>query len=93
MKQSELVAEVAENAALSKTRADAAVKAVFRAIGDAAQRGDSIMISGFGNFRVKDRPARQGRNPTTGESVAIPARRVLTYKPAAALAQALNDQD
>ncbi len=63
----------------TRGQADAAVNTIFDAMSDALVAGDRIEIRGLGSFRVMDRRPRTGRNPRTGESVAIPARKVPTF--------------
>ena len=80
MKKSDPSALVAAEASLSKADAETAVTAVLGSIGDALAKGETVSIAGFGIFTVKDRPARQGRNPRTGESIAIAASKVPSFK-------------
>lgn len=75
---------------LSKANARAYVDAVFTAIADAAAEGEEITINGFGKFKVKDVPAREGRNPSTGATIQIAASRKLTFAPAKAVKDKLN---
>ncbi len=79
MNKSELVSAVAANG-LSKKDAEVAVNAVFGAISDALAKGDSVQLIGFGTFSVKERAAREGRNPRTGETVKIAASKVPAFK-------------
>ncbi len=79
MNKSELVSAVAANG-LSKKDAEIAVNAVFGAISDALAKGDAVQLIGFGTFSVKERAAREGRNPRTGETVKIAASKVPTFK-------------
>jgi integration host factor subunit alpha len=55
------------------------VTAFFEVIGDALESGENVLLSGFGGFRLRDKPQRPGRNPKTGEAIPIPARRVVTF--------------
>ena len=80
MKKSDLSALVAGEASLSKADAESAVNAMLGSIGDALAKGETVSIARFGTFSVKDRPARQGRNPRTGESIAIAASKVPSFK-------------
>ena len=66
------------------------VETVFDTIKETLERGEKIKISGFGNFVVRDKNARVGRNPQTGQEITISARRVLTFKPSQVLKNALN---
>ena len=76
---------------LSKKEAADVVDAVFDAMKDSLSRGDKLKISGFGNFIVRDKAARVGRNPQTGEQITISARRVLSFKPSQVLKSELNE--
>ncbi len=76
---------------LSKKEAGELVELIFELMKETLGRGETIKISGFGNFVLRDKHARQGRNPQTGEPITISARRVLTFKPSQLLKQALND--
>ena len=89
MNKAELVAAVAEKAALSKKDSEKAVNAVFEAITDAMVAGDKVQVVGFGAFEVKNREARVGRNPRTKEEIAIPASRVPAFKAGKALKDAV----
>ena len=91
MKKSDLVSHVAAEASVSSTVAGRVVGAVFTVIGDALARGEPVTIPGFGKFTTRSRPARQGRNPGTGEPVAIAASRAPSFKAAKALRDAVND--
>ena len=75
----------------SKKEAAEIVETVFDTIKETLERGEKIKISGFGNFVVRDKNARAGRNPQTGQEITISARRVLTFKPSQVLKNALND--
>ncbi|MBL9040181.1 MAG: integration host factor subunit alpha [Deltaproteobacteria bacterium] len=74
----------------SKKDASQIVEAVFDIIKDTLARGEKIKLSGFGNLVVRDKNARIGRNPQTGDEITISARRVLTFKPSQVLKNALN---
>ena len=84
MNKSELIKAVAANG-LTKKDAEAAVNTVFGAIGDALAKGEDVQLIGFGTFGVKERAAREGRNPRTGETVKIAASKVPTFKAGKAL--------
>ena len=90
MNKMELVAAVAKNADLSKKDADAAVKAVFDAISEALAKGDRVQLIGFGTFEVAERPAREGRNPRTGENMKIAATKSPKFKAGKALKDKVN---
>ena len=90
MTKAELVAEIAKQAGISKKEADAALKAAVAAISDALKKGERIAIPGLGIFTVKNRAARKGRNPRTGEVIQIPARKVVAFKPAKDLRESIK---
>jgi DNA-binding protein HU-beta len=76
----ELVDAVAEANDISKAKAKEVVNSILAAIIEAAKRGEEVAITGFGRFYVKERPAREGRNPRTGEALKIPASKSLGFK-------------
>jgi integration host factor subunit alpha len=76
----------------SKKEAADIVETVFDSIKSTLERGEKIKISGFGNFVVRDKSARTGRNPQTGDGITISARRVLTFKPSQVLKNSLNSE-
>jgi len=88
--KSELVAQVAERANLTKKDAARAVDAVFDSIAAALKAGDKVQIVGFGNFEVRDRKPRKGRNPQTGAEIDIPGGKVPAFKPGKGLKEALQ---
>ncbi|WP_078543363.1 HU family DNA-binding protein [Litchfieldia alkalitelluris] len=90
MNKTELVTAVAESTELSKKDVTKAVDAVFEAIQDALAKGDKVQLIGFGNFEVRERSARKGRNPQTGEEIEIAASKVPAFKPGKALKEAVN---
>lgn len=90
MNKSELVAQVAERANLTKKDAARAVDAVFDSIAAALKAGDKVQIVGFGNFEVRDRKPRKGRNPQTGAEIDIPGGKVPAFKPGKGLKEALQ---
>ena len=75
---------------ISKKDSARIVESVFDIIKDSLAKGEKIKISGFGNFVVRGKRSRKGRNPQTGEEIQISARRVLTFKPSQVLRKALN---
>ena len=80
MKKSDLTAHVATEASMTQAQASGVVDAVFSAISDSLARDESVAIAGFGMFSTKTREARQGRNPRSGESIAIAASKSPTFK-------------
>lgn len=90
MNKTELVDEVADGADLSKADAAKAVDSVLDAITGALKQGDKVSLVGFGVFSVRERAARQGRNPKTGQSIKIPAGKTPGFKAGKALKDAVN---
>jgi len=90
MKKVELVEAVAEATGLTKADATRAIDATFAAITGALKTGDKVPLVGFGTFAVSERSAREGRNPQTGETVKIPARKAVTFKAGSALKETVN---
>ncbi|RUQ38120.1 MAG: HU family DNA-binding protein [Candidatus Competibacteraceae bacterium] len=80
MNKTELVDDVARKADLSKVKANEAVNAVLDAIGEALKEGDPVVLTGFGTFSVRERPARPGHNPKTGEAMEIKASKAPVFK-------------
>jgi DNA-binding protein HU-beta len=87
---SELTDQVASTSGLTKADAKKIIDGIFAAIGDAAAKGDEVSIPGFGKFKVKNSPARDGRNPATGAPMKIAASRKLGFTPAKAIKDKLN---
>jgi integration host factor subunit alpha len=74
----------------TKIKAREAVETILRIMKDSLASGDDILLSGFGKFNVKDKSARKGRNPKTGDPMMLDARRVVTFKPGGKLRQKVN---
>ncbi len=91
MTKATLVEMVAESAGIKKKEADAAVKAVFQAIENELVTGGKVQIAGFGIFKVKERPARTGRNPRTGKAISIKASKIPAFVAGKALKDAVNN--
>ena len=91
MNKSDLCARFAEAAAMPRNQA-AAVTTVFSATTEALTAGDTVVIAGFGTFRTRNRAARHGRNPQTGESIAIPTSNTPAFKPGKALHDAVSQE-
>ena len=77
--KAELADLLFEKVGLNKREAKDMVEAFFEEIRNALEAGDGVKLSGFGNFQLRDKPQRPGRNPKTGEEVPIPPRRVVTF--------------
>ena len=80
-----LVAKIAEKSGLSKKQAEQALGAFIDSVTEALKEGDKVQLMGFGTFEVKERAARTGRNPSTGETIEIPASKTPTFKAGKAL--------
>ena len=90
MTKAELVTMVAEKADLTKKDAEKAVKAFTDAVAEELAKGGKVQLVGFGNFEVSERPAREGRNPRTGETMTIAASKTPKFKPGKALKDEIN---
>ena len=90
MKKPDIVERVAGEAGITKKAAQAAVGAVFASIGEALAQGEDVSIPGFGRFSRKQRPAREGRNPRTGDRIAIEPSAGVSFKAGKPLKDALN---
>ena len=90
MNKTELINSVAESAELSKKDATKAVESVFETIQDALSKGEKVQLIGFGNFEVRERAARKGRNPQSGEEIEIAASKVPAFKAGKALKDAVK---
>lgn len=90
MKKADIVENVAAKIELSKAGATRAVDVVFNSITDALERGDEVVLTGFGSFKVKHRSARKGRNPKTGEQIDIAAVSVPSFKAGKSLKDAVK---
>ena len=90
MNKTELIAEVANKAGLSRKDAEKALGAVVETITEAVVKGDKVQLVGFGSFETKQREARTGRNPKTKETIDIPATRVPVFKAGKALKEKID---
>ncbi len=91
MNKTELVAKVAEKSGLTKKDAEKAVNGFFASVEEALVEDDKVQIIGFGTFEVKERAARKGRNPQTGDEIDIPASKNPVFKAGKALKDAVNE--
>ena len=90
MKKAELVEAIANKTGLTKADSTRALDATFEVITKALKKGERVPVAGFGTFNVSKRKAREGRNPQTGATVKIPARKAVTFKAGTALKEAVN---
>lgn len=88
--KAQLVSDVATATGLTKKDATAAVDAVFDSVQATLAKGEKVQLIGFGNFEVRERAARKGRNPQTGEEIEIAASKVPAFKPGKALKDAVK---
>ena len=86
----DLIAKVVKATGLTKKDATASVNTVFDTIKDYLSEGEKVQLIGFGNFEVRERAARQGRNPQTGEAISIAASKVPAFKAGKALKEAVK---
>ncbi|MCH6266983.1 HU family DNA-binding protein [Neobacillus citreus] len=89
MNKTDLVQEVAKRSDLTQKDSGKAVDAVFSAISEALKNGDKVQLIGFGNFEIRERAARTGRNPQTGKEIEIAAGKVPAFKPGKQLKDAV----
>ena len=92
MNKTELVEAIEKKTGLTKKDADAAVKATLESIEEALRAGEKVQLIGFGTFEVKERAAREGRNPQTGEKMKIDACKAPKFKAGKALKDAVNEK-
>ncbi len=90
MNKSELVDHISQEAELPRSAAARALDAALSGIASALERAEPVALAGFGTFNVRERAARTGRNPQTGDAIAIAASRAAAFKPGKALKDALN---
>ncbi len=90
MNKASIIAAIAEKAELSKKDAEKALAAFRATVEEALKNGEKVQLIGFGTFEVRDRAAREGKNPATGETIQIPASKVPTFKAGQALKDSLK---
>ncbi|HAG11939.1 MAG TPA: integration host factor subunit alpha [Desulfotomaculum sp.] len=90
MNKAELIAQVAEKSDLTKKDAERAVSALIEAVEEALVRGDRVQLVGFGTFEIRERAARKGRNPQTGQEIDIAATRVPVFKAGKSLREVIS---
>jgi DNA-binding protein HU-beta len=87
MNKAELIAKIAEDAEITKTQANATLDSFVEAVTKSLKKGDKVTLVGFGTFSVSKRKARNGRNPKTGETIKIKAKKVAKFKPGKELSE------
>lgn len=92
MTKADVVARIHQKIGFSKKESAEIVESVFNILKDTLESGEKIKIAGFGNFVVKQKADRRGRNPQTGDTITINARRILTFKPSQVLKSAINSE-
>ena len=90
MNKTELIDVIADEAEISKAAASRAMDAILNAVTKTLAQGDQVTLVGFGTFSVRDRAARAGRNPQTGEAIEIKAAKIPSFKAGKALKDAVN---
>ena len=90
MNKGDLVEKVAKECGLSKTASDQVLNSILNTITGAVTAGDKVTLIGFGTFSVSARPAREGRNPQTGEAIQIPAKKIVKFKAGSKLTDAVK---
>ena len=90
MIKADLINRIAKDMSISKQEAETGVNLFFETIKEAILRGEEIELRGFGSFRFRQRSARSGRNPRTGEPVQVPPKKVLYFKPSKILKKMIN---
>ena len=88
MNKTELVAAAAKKADLTQKDTDKALAALIDVVTEALAKGDKVQLTGFGTFEVREKAAREGRNPRTGETIAVPASKAPAFKAGASLKKA-----
>jgi len=92
MNKKELIAAISDTSGLSKTDSESALNAVITCLTDLLAKGDSIVFPGFASLSVKERAARSGRNPATGQPIEISASKAISFKAGTKLKEAINGQ-
>jgi len=91
MTKADIIEKIYEKVGFSKKESSELVELVFDIMKSTLEQGEKIKVAGFGNFEVKEKADRRGRNPQTGEEITISARKILTFKPSQVLKSLIND--
>jgi DNA-binding protein HU-beta len=89
MNKGALITQIANDAGLTKADSEKAVNSLLQAVGSALKKGESVTLVGFGSFSVSKRAARKGRNPQTGATITIPAKKVVKFKAGKGLSESV----
>lgn len=92
MNKKELITSISEKSGLNKADSESALNAVISSLTELLAKGDSIVLPGFASLSVKERAARSGRNPSTGQAMDIPASKAVSFKAGTKLKEAINRQ-
>ena len=92
MNKAELIEAIASSTEMTKTDVDKVITSFVDVVTDALTKGEKVSLKGFGNFEVRERGERTGRNPRTGETMEIPASKVPAFKASAALKNVVNEK-
>ena len=90
--KAKLIEEIAESNGFSKNRAKETVETLLKIIKRALESGEDVLVSGFGKFCVNEKRKRRGRNPSTGENLMLPARKIVTFKCSGRLRDKINGE-
>lgn len=90
MTKADIIENTYEKVGISKKETAKVVQSIFDIIKDTLEQGENVKVSGFGNFMVRQKKTRRGRNPQTGEEIEISARKVITFKPSNVLKDLIN---
>ena len=93
MTKSDIVESIHQRVGFTKKRSAEVVAMILDLIKEALEKGEKVKISGFGNFEIRKKEPRKGRNPQTGQEITISERQVLTFKPSQVLKDRLNDRE
>ena len=88
--KAELVSIVCDKCSFSRQESVRIVEEVFQILKETLEKGEKVKIAGFGNFNIREKRPRRGRNPQTGEEITIPGKRVVTFKPSVILRRVVN---
>jgi DNA-binding protein HU-beta len=91
MRKVEMITRIADETGLIQVQVEKAINAILEEIKDCLQRGEPVILRRFGSFQLREKRARMGRNPKTGEAAGIPARRIVRFKSGKHFKESVND--